>query len=59
MILVFKIRLGYEDALLSKKLEISHASQILTNNCQILGLSCLSNYNYAKDTIKGYVTFSF
>ena len=27
-----------------KKLEISHASQILTNDCQILVLSLLSNY---------------
>ena len=38
-LLVSKILLGYEEALWPKKLEISHASQILTNDCQILILS--------------------
>jgi hypothetical protein len=31
-LLVSKILLGYEEALWPKKLEISHAGQILTNN---------------------------
>ena len=39
VLLVPKIRLGNEEALWSKKLEISHARQILTNDCQILVLS--------------------
>ena len=39
-----KILLAYDKALWSKKLEISHANQILTNECQILVLSWLSNY---------------
>ena len=38
-LLVSKILLGYEEALWAKKLVISHASQILTNDCQILVLS--------------------
>ena len=37
--LVSKILLGYEEALWPKKLEISHASQILTHESQILVLS--------------------
>ena len=36
-----KIILGYEESLWPKKLEIRHASQILTNDCQILVLSYL------------------
>jgi hypothetical protein len=39
VLLVCKILLGYEEALWPKKLEISHASQILTKNLQILVLS--------------------
>ena len=39
VLLVSKILLGYEKALWPKKLEISHASQILTNDRQILVLS--------------------
>ena len=39
----FKIPLGYEEALWPKKLEISHASQILTNDRQIWVLSYLPN----------------
>ena len=42
--MVSKILLGYKKALWLKKLQINHASQILTNNCQILVLSLLSNY---------------
>ena len=38
-LLVFKILLAYEETLWAKKLEISYASQILTNDCQILVLS--------------------
>ena len=37
--MVSKVLTGYEEAFWPKKLEISHASQILTNNCQILVLS--------------------
>jgi hypothetical protein len=37
--LVSKIVLGYEEALWPKKLEISHASQILTHEPHILVLS--------------------
>ena len=37
--LVSKTRFGYEEALWPKKLEISKASQILTNDRQILVLS--------------------
>ena len=39
VLLVSKILLSYEEALWSKKLEISHASQILTKDRQILALS--------------------
>jgi hypothetical protein len=39
VVLLSKILLSYEEALWPKKLEISHASQILTNDCQILVLS--------------------
>jgi hypothetical protein len=39
MLLVSEIVLGYEEALWPKKLEISHASQILTHKPQILVLS--------------------
>ena len=39
-----RVLLGHKEALWPKKLEISHASQILTNNFQILVLSQLSNY---------------
>ena len=39
VLLVSKILLGCEEALWSKKLEISHASQILTSDSQILVLS--------------------
>ena len=39
-----KIVLGYEEALWPKKLETSHGSLILTNNCQILNLSLFCNY---------------
>jgi hypothetical protein len=35
-VLVSKILLGYDEALWAKQLEISHASQVLTNNYQIL-----------------------
>ena len=42
--MVSEILLGYEEALWSKKLEISRASQILINDHQILVLSQLSNY---------------
>ena len=38
-LLVSKIFLGYEEALWPKQLEISHASQILTHEPQILVLS--------------------
>ena len=41
---ISKILLGYEKALWPKKLEISHTSQILTNERQILVLFQLSNY---------------
>ena len=37
VLLVFRVLLGYDEALWPKKLVISHASQILTNNRQILG----------------------
>ena len=47
VLLVSKILLGYEEALGSKKLEISHASQILKNDHPILVLSYLSK-NYCK-----------
>ena len=33
---IFKILLGYDEALWLNKLETSYASQILTNDCQIL-----------------------
>ena len=39
-----RVLLGHKEALWPKKLEISHASQILTNDFQILVLSQLSNY---------------
>jgi hypothetical protein len=39
VLLVSKMLLGYKAALWSKKLEISHANQILTKDCQILVLS--------------------
>ena len=39
VLLVSKILSGYEEALWPKKMEISHASQILTNDFQILILS--------------------
>ena len=39
VLLVSKILLPYKEALLPTKLEISHAIQILTNDCQILVLS--------------------
>ena len=39
ILLVSKTLLGYEEALWLKKLEICHASQILTNVRQILVLS--------------------
>ena len=39
VLLVSKILLGYEEALWPNKLEISHASQILTHEPQILVLS--------------------
>ena len=38
-LLVSEILLGYEEASWAKKLEISYASQILTNDRQILSLS--------------------
>ena len=38
-LLVSEILLGYEEALWPKQLEISHATQILTSDCQILILS--------------------
>ena len=37
--LVSKMLLGYEEALRTKKVDISHVSQILTNDHQILVLS--------------------
>ena len=37
--MVSKILSGYEEASWPKQLEISHVSQILTNDCQILVLS--------------------
>ena len=43
VLLVSKTLLGYEETLWSKKLEISHSSQVLTNDRQILILSKLSN----------------
>jgi hypothetical protein len=46
--LVSKILLGYEEALWPKQLEISHASQILTNYFKILFFSKLSNYYLKK-----------
>jgi hypothetical protein len=39
VLLVSKIILGYDEALWPKELEISHASQMLTNDRQILVLS--------------------
>jgi hypothetical protein len=39
MLFVYEILFGYEEALCHKKLEISHASQILTNDGQILVVS--------------------
>ena len=39
VLLVSEILLGYDEALWPKKLEISHASQILTQEPQILVLS--------------------
>jgi hypothetical protein len=39
VLLASKILLGYEEALWLKKLEVSHASQILINDRQILVLS--------------------
>ena len=39
VLLVSKILLGYEEELWLQKLDINHASQILTNNRQILVLS--------------------
>jgi hypothetical protein len=39
VLLVAKILLGYGEAVWPKKLEISHASQILTNDRQMLALS--------------------
>jgi len=39
VLLVFRILLGYEEALQPKKLDVSHATQILTSNRQILVLS--------------------
>ena len=44
VLLISKMLLGYEEALWSNKLKISHVSQILTNDCQILVLSQISNY---------------
>ena len=38
VLLVSKILLGYKEALWSKKFKVCHASQILTNDCQILVL---------------------
>ena len=52
ILLVSRVFSGYEEALWPKKSEISHASQILTNDCQILVLSWLPNY-YCKEN---YVT---
>jgi len=50
--LVLDILLGYEEASMAKKkLEISHASQILTNARQILVLSYLFNYYCNKSLI--------
>ena len=43
VLLVSKLLLGYEEALWLKKLEISHASQILTHDPQILVLSYYCN----------------
>ena len=39
VLLVSKILLGYKEALWPKNLEVSHASQILTNDRQIMVLS--------------------
>jgi hypothetical protein len=39
ILLVSKMLLGYEEALWPKELKISHGSQILTNDRQILVLS--------------------
>ena len=41
VLLVSKILLDCEEALWPKKFDISHASQILKNDCQILILSLL------------------
>ena len=35
VLLVYKVLLGYEEALWPKELKINHASQILKNDCQI------------------------
>ena len=53
VLLISKILLGYEKTLRPKILEIIHASQILTNERQILVLSLLSNYycNIDEETI--------
>ena len=47
--LVYRILLGYEEALWPKKLDISHAIQTLTNDCQILVLSHLPNNYFTND----------
>ena len=39
ILLVSKKLIGYEEALWQKLLEVNHARQILTNDCQILVLS--------------------
>ena len=52
VLLVSKILLGYEEALWPKKLEISHASQILTSKSQILVLSYLANYYCKRKRMK-------
>ena len=44
VLLVSKTLLGYEQAIWPKNMEIRHASQILTNDNQILVLSYLLNY---------------
>ena len=49
--MVPRILLGYKEALWPKKMEISHASQILTQEPQILVLSYLTNY-YCTEQIK-------
>ena len=51
--MVSNIRLGYEKALWPKKLEISHASQILTKDSQILSykglIDFVSNLNLKRE----------